>query len=377
MSDRQTPLISVIVPVYNCKDTLRLTVDSLLNQTYKDIEVILVNDGSKDGSEDLCDQYELSDRRVIAIHQDNKGAAAARNAGIRFANGKYLSFIDAGDYVELNLYESLLPFVKEDIDLIDFPFYTQNAPTERFPSISKIEKNKLFGREFIDKIMMPCLLNVEDNPVINDPPICFVWKYLFKKSIIDENSIKFDEQRRKWEDKGFIVKYVDCCDTVIFYDTPLYTYMCLGNGEHLSAIYFRELALLIIEQREEYINKFGERYPFETDYYMNNSLSTIMDRIEDIVAHETKEDAKSLIEEIYSKLFVQKIGVWRFVDDSNTSQYQELIKHNDIDGTYILMQQQIERKETMSAKQNKMSIINRVKGKAKKAIRPLYNKLKK
>lgn len=375
MSDRQKLMISVIVPVYNCEDTINLTVDSLLNQTYKDIEIILVDDGSKDGSGDLCDQYELSDSRITAIHQDNKGAAVARNTGIRAAKGKYVSFIDAGDYVELNLYESLLPYVNEDIDLIDFPFYTQNR-LGRFPSINKIEKNKLFERDFIEQKMMPCLLNVEDDPIINDPPICFVWKYLFKNSIIDENGIQFDERRRKWEDKGFIVKYVDCCDTIVFFDKPLYTYICLGIGDHLSSSYFRELALLIIEQREVYLNKYGKRYHFETDYYMNNSLSTILARVEEIVANETEENAKELINEIYSKAFVQKVAQWSFKDDNGVSLYQNLIKKNDVDGTYLLMKEQIEQKKNSFTQEKKAGLFKRAKQKVKRILHHLYNKMK-
>ena len=370
MTDRQTDvLISVIVPVYNCEDSLKLTVDSLLNQTYKDIEIILVDDGSKDSSGDLCEQFASSDNRLKTIRQVNKGAAAARNKGIKAAQGKYISFVDAGDYVELNLYESLMQYVEAGIDLIDYPFYTQNTKNERFPCICKIDKNKVFNRDYIDRELMPCLLNVEDNPIINDPPICFIWKYLFKKSIIDKNSICFDERRKKWEDKGFIVRYADCSETVVFFDKPLYTYLCLGNGDHLSSTYFRELSLLIIEQREEYIKKYGARYPFKTDYYMNNSLSTIIARIEEIVAHETEADAKGLIKEIYSKPFVQEIADWNFADKSKTSQYQLMIKHNDIDGTYLLMQQQIERKKTVSTQQNKTSFIKRVKVKLKKVIR--------
>ena len=375
MSDRKKLMISVIVPVYNCEDTLYLTVDSLLNQTYKEIEIILVDDGSKDGSGELCNQYELSDSRVKVIHKDNKGAAAARNTGIIAAKGKYVSFIDAGDYVELNLYESLLPYINENIDLIDFPFYTENR-NGRFPSINKVEKNKVFGRDFIEQEMLPCMLNVEDNPIINNPPICFVWKYLFKKTIIDENGIQFDERRRKWEDKGFIVKYVDCCDTIIFYDKPLYTYSCLGVGDHLSSSYFRELALLIIEQREEYINKYGKRYQFETDYYMNNSLSTIMARVKEIVANETEKDAKELINEIYSKAFVQKVAQWSFKDDNGLLLYQNKIKNNDVDGTYLLMKEQIEQKKNSVAQDKKAGLFKRAKQKVKRILHHLYNKMK-
>ena len=375
--DRQTDvLISVVVPVYNCEDSLHLTLESLLQQTYTNIEIILVDDGSKDRSGVLCDRYAQSDNRIIAIHQINKGLAGARNTGIKNAQGEYLSFIDAGDYVELNLYESLLPYVYEGIDLIDFPFYTQDSQNERFPCVSKIEKNRVFDRKFIDREMMPCLLNIEDNPIINDPPICFVWKYLFKKSVIDDNCIWFDERRRKWEDKGFVVKYVDCSETIVFFDKPLYIYLCLENVEHLSSSYFRELALLIIEQREEYIKEYGDRYPFETDHYLKNSLFTIMDRIEEIVAHETEEDAKGLIQEIYSKPFVQRLAEWDFADNDKASPYQSLIKHNDVDGTYLLMQEQIKQKKKLHQQQNRKRMVARVKSKAKGYIRPLYQKIK-
>lgn len=270
------------------------------------------------------------------------------------------------------MYESLLPYINENIDLIDFPFYTENR-NGRFPSINKVEKNKIFGRDFIEQEMLPCMLNVEDNPIINDPPICFVWKYLFKKTLIDENGIQFDERRRKWEDKGFIVKYVDCCDTIIFYDKPLYTYSCLGVGDHLSSSYFRELALLIIEQREEYINKYGKRYQFEIDYYMNNSLSTIMARVEEIVANETEENAKELINEIYSKAFVQKVAQWSFKDDNGLLLYQNMIKNNDVDGTYLLMKEQIEQKKNSVAQEKKAGLFKRAKQKAKRLLRPVYH----
>ena len=346
-----------------------------MNQTYKDIEIILVDDGSKDGSGDLCDRYEQSDSRVTAIHQENKGLAGARNTGIRAAKGKYISFIDAGDYVELNLYESLLPYVEEGIDLIDFPFYTENS-NGRFPSISKVDKNKVFGRDFIEREMLPCMLNIEDNPIVNDPPICFVWKYLFKKSIIEKNNILFDERRRKWEDKGFVVRYMDCSESIVFYDKPLYTYICSDSQEHLSSSYFRNLVFLIIEQREGYIEKYGTRYSFDTDYYVNNSLVSIINRIEEIVINETEEDAKKLIAEIYSKQLVQKMAEWTFSDSNDAEQYQNLIKNNDVDGTYQFMLHQIEQKKRAQVQQNKLGYAQRAKRKVKNLIRPLYHKLK-
>ena len=100
--------ISVIVPVYNTEKYLRRCIDSILNQTYEALEVILVDDGSTDGSGAVCDEYAEKDARVRAIHQKNGGISAARNAGIDAASGQYIAFIDSDDYVTGDMLAELL-----------------------------------------------------------------------------------------------------------------------------------------------------------------------------------------------------------------------------------------------------------------------------
>ena len=100
-------MISVIVPVYNAEKYLKKCLDSLVNQSYKDLEIILVNDGSQDGSEKICKDYEEKDSRIILINKNNGGPSSARNLGIEKANGEYLSFIDSDDYLALDFYEKL------------------------------------------------------------------------------------------------------------------------------------------------------------------------------------------------------------------------------------------------------------------------------
>lgn len=106
-------MISVIVPVYNTKAYLGRCVDSLLRQTYRDLEIILVDDGSTDGSGELCDSYAAGDERVRVFHKENGGSSSARNLGLDKAAGEYVGFVDSDDYVDPDMYERLYAGIRE------------------------------------------------------------------------------------------------------------------------------------------------------------------------------------------------------------------------------------------------------------------------
>lgn len=97
--------ISVIVPIYNVEQYLSQCLDSIINQTYTNLEIILINDGSTDNSEKICNQYKLLDPRIIVIHKTNGGLSDARNTGIKIATGDYISFVDADDFIDKNMYK--------------------------------------------------------------------------------------------------------------------------------------------------------------------------------------------------------------------------------------------------------------------------------
>lgn len=114
-------LLSVIMPVYNVEDTVVKAIDSVLNQTMKELELILVNDGSTDNSGQICDEYAAKDTRIRVIHKENGGLSSARNAGLNKASGKYVTFIDSDDYLETHIYEQFnAHYKKETIDLFFF-----------------------------------------------------------------------------------------------------------------------------------------------------------------------------------------------------------------------------------------------------------------
>ena len=114
----QTGLISVIVTVYNIREYLPKAVDSILSSTYQNLEVLLIDDGSTDGSERICDEYAKKDGRVRVVHQRNGGAYSARNTGLLEAKGDYLTFVDGDDWIEPQMYETLLAaMMEQDADL--------------------------------------------------------------------------------------------------------------------------------------------------------------------------------------------------------------------------------------------------------------------
>ena len=112
------PIVSIIVPVYNGAEFLRPCLDSILSQTLRELEVILVDDGSTDESPAICDSYASMDPRVICIHQENAGAAVARNTGLLLATGKYIAFVDCDDWIDRGMYENMVNAAeKQDCDL--------------------------------------------------------------------------------------------------------------------------------------------------------------------------------------------------------------------------------------------------------------------
>lgn len=148
-------LISVIVPVYNVEKYLKRCVDSIVNQTYKNLEIILVDDGSKDKSGAICDEYEKIDNRVKAIHKQNGGVCSARNMALQEAKGEWIAFIDSDDWIELNYFEELYNCAIElnsDIVICGYNRVTENKKESINNSGKIIELN---SREFLIKLLNP------------------------------------------------------------------------------------------------------------------------------------------------------------------------------------------------------------------------------
>lgn len=176
---KSRPKISIIVPVYNVEKYLPECMDSLINQTLKEIEIICIDDGSIDKSGKILDDYSKKDERIKVIHQKNQGVSAARNVGIDISNGEYMTFVDADDYVDPECYETAYKWaIKDDIDVLQFRHNKVNDKSKDKP------KN-----ESKDKLSDSDVLNLEQ--FLKKSFSGFVWFKIIKSDIIKNNNIRF------------------------------------------------------------------------------------------------------------------------------------------------------------------------------------------
>lgn len=190
--EERTPRISVIVPVYNVEKYLHKCVDSILAQTFTAFELILVDDGSSDGSGAICDEYAQKDNRVSVIHKSNGGVSSARNAGIDAAKGKWICFVDSDDYVDINYLSDFN--TSEGID-IAFQGYKVVDDDGKISEIHMINQTNL------DTLQLIAV--AEDCYIINSP--CFK---LFKKENVSVHQLSFDEKISYGEDHLFSLTYM-------------------------------------------------------------------------------------------------------------------------------------------------------------------------
>ncbi len=204
-------LISIIVPVYNVENKINRCLDCLVNQTYKDIEILFIDDGSVDNSGNICDEYAERDKRIQVIHKKNGGVSTARNKGLEVAKGKYIMFVDSDDYLEKNTCEVMIDAIeKYDVDLIVASYNTvYNSKVMKHICPEKVYKNISDIKEDFRLIYLDCFLN---SP----------WNKLFKKEFITK---KFDENMKYFEDYYFVLDYMDNIKSFATIETPLYYYI--------------------------------------------------------------------------------------------------------------------------------------------------------
>ena len=217
----QEPKISIIVPVYNTEKYLRQCVDSILNQSFKDFELLLIDDGSKDASGTICDEYATKDKRVRVWHQENQGVSVARNVGLEHAQGEWIYFPDSDDIIVEDAFETMIKMVSDSVDYVmcGYEVYDENGNCTY--AITERNQRVITREEALVEMFAPTDYRYQG----------YLWNKLFRASIIKDNHLRFVKGIKFNEDRLYDVEYL--CrikGNVVYSTTPVYQYIERSNS---------------------------------------------------------------------------------------------------------------------------------------------------
>ncbi|MBO4674921.1 MAG: glycosyltransferase [Elusimicrobiaceae bacterium] len=225
-----SPLISIIVPIYNVEKYLSQCLDSIVAQTYQNLEIILVDDGSPDNCGKICDEYAAKDSRIKIIHQVNAGLSAARNAGLEIAMGEYIGFVDSDDYIESDMYEYLYGLIKRD-----------NAAM----AMCAICQDEGFVDDRQCKFPYLLIPTLEIFQFSNWPP---VWNKLYRRDFI--STLRFNTTVSNGEDGLFIFELSKSNVSIALGNQAKYHYCCNRNPTSLTKTFQRShLNRIVLEEQ--------------------------------------------------------------------------------------------------------------------------------
>ncbi|GAA6292059.1 hypothetical protein F220043C3_04930 [Enterocloster asparagiformis] len=212
---QKTPKISIVIPIYNVEAYLSKCLESVINQTLIDIEIICVDDGTKDRSCEIVEEYQQHDDRIILVHKQNGGLSSARNAGMRVAQGSYICFLDSDDYIEKTACERLYVETLEGRpDIITFGAHAFPA----FPAPDRWLINTLSPRS------ITYTHNCTEALFGERGAYPFVWRQCFRQGFLKDNRLEFDENVKFGEDLVFQFNAFPCAETAVFISDKLYFY---------------------------------------------------------------------------------------------------------------------------------------------------------
>ena len=243
-------MISIIVPVYNVEKYIRKCLDSIIGQTYTDLEIILVDDGSPDNSGAICDEYAKNDSRIKVIHKQNGGLSSARNAGLDVASGEFVTFIDSDDYIEADTISSVVDAISQkQVEIVLIREKQVNQKGETTKKVGDKPTNTTFykGKDFLVELVLGKQINGACDK-------------FYKRECI--NNLRFEEGRHHGEDMLFNVQYLDCVNTVGYVDSIKYSYV--SNDDSVTHAPFNNHSVDSIYFKDKVYNIVKEKYPAYT-----------------------------------------------------------------------------------------------------------------
>ncbi len=342
------PLVSVIVPVYETEKYVRRAVESICNQTYDNLEVILVNDGSPDNSEEICLELAREDNRVKYYYQENAGVASARNLGLSKADGEYVLFCDSDDEWKENLLELTVKEMQESgYDMVRFSF--ESRASELIMSDDLPEKvysqKELFLEYFSNSIIYR---NISSS--------CFG---VFRLQIIKENRLQFDERLKHGEDGKFVVQYINHCEEIKYINQNLYVYYPFfedritatsRNNKELYNEY--ELCCILFE---EFYKQWNSRLSKEEKQKAYGAFyDRVIGRLVRFAAYSTQQtrikDKKSLKDFLYRSYVIDAGNYYQRIRSTDSKAIPFLMKKRCVNLLWLVLRGKRERYYQMYGK---------------------------
>ncbi|MDO8870931.1 MAG: glycosyltransferase [Methanobacteriaceae archaeon] len=309
--------ISIIIPVYNVEKYLEQCLESVINQTMTEIEIICVNDGSKDKSPQILEEFAQKDERIKVIHKENGGIASARNEGLKYVTGEYIGFVDSDDWIEPHMYETLYNNAKSnDCDMV-------MCSAHRFDEVTQelLYDLPYFTLEFFNESFNDVVFNYQATGnflfKINVTP----WNKVYKASFLKENKIKFPEGL-DFEDNTFFYESYLKANKVSLVRDHLYFYRINRRGSFIATGNKRFFDVIPIQNLNEKLVR--EYCPVSLDSFLNFKIEQFISRCNQ-VDEEYKQEFLEIIKEDLSKT---DIDDFKKLNETNQVIFNNLMKSN-------------------------------------------------
>lgn len=251
-------MLSIILPVYNAAKYLEKCLQSILDQSFSDFEVILINDGSSDSSDSICETYANKDKRIVYINQINQGVAMARNVGLETAKGTYIGFVDADDFIETDMFQNLInPLAKKEYDVVIAHYKICNEHNFRIPRTEIPTKKDLDKNEIKSKILKTYYTG-------GDPIVPALWNKIYNRSFIQQYKLKFQNQNAvRASDYWFNFKLFQYATSAFVIEEANYHYNNYILGSIINS--FRENQFIGFEESQKKLLDANKHFKFKID----------------------------------------------------------------------------------------------------------------
>lgn len=298
--------VSVIVPVYNAENYLSNCINTIINQTYENIEIILVNDGSKDDSLNICNEFAEKDDRIIVLNIENSGVSFARNLGLESASGNYITFVDSDDWIELNMVEfAVEKSKKNNADIIMWSYFKNYSHNEKaLPLIPGGDQSFTIDK---DKLYLKAIYQFYGEKGFNDTVAAGItWCKLYKVDLLKSNNIKFQKELTRAQDAVFNIEAFKKAKLIEFYDENLYHYR-INNSSISSGSKF-------IQNTEKPFNSLLKEMMVFSDQFVDNAKFYEAINARSIQVLLWHLDHKYFHEEFKVNLFKRKKEIKKLID---------------------------------------------------------------